>query len=244
MTDAVEDLAVLRERSDVLLQQVTGAQERVRAVRGTDQSGQVTVDVDADGHVTAVRVGFTWDQTLAAADLPAAVLDAIGQARVQQVEQYGDALRAVEDEPEPRARPARTDTPMLDAFREQVEARGGGTDAARELTEEILEDARAGLDEANRLLDEHAGRRFSARSRSGHAAATALGNGDVESVDLDQAWSSRAHPANLGREITEAVVGAAQQARREGLAAVLQATRLADVARLAVGSTTSERNDR
>ncbi|MCB1004176.1 MAG: hypothetical protein KDB35_08315, partial [Acidimicrobiales bacterium] len=94
--------------------------------------------------------------TVDTADLPAAVLEAVAQARIQQVEQYGEAIRAIEDEPAPRARPARTDTPLLDAFRERIEGRGGGTDAARELTEEILTDARSGLDEANRLLDEHA----------------------------------------------------------------------------------------
>ncbi len=48
---------------------------------------------------------------------------------------------------------------------------------------------------------------------------------------------ARAHPTNLGREITEAMLAAARTARREGLAAVLQSTRLADVARLAVGGT-------
>jgi DNA-binding protein YbaB len=133
----------------------------------------------------------------------------------------------------------------MDAFRAQVEERGGGTDAARELAEEILLDASAGLDEANRLLDEHSGRTFVARSTSGHVTATALGNGDVQSIELDQGWVSHAHPANLGREITEAVHAAAQRARREGLSAALQATKLADVARMAVGgTTTSEGNIR
>ena len=237
MTDAIEDLAVLRERSDVLLQQVSGAQARVEPAQATDGTGQVTVRLDADGALQQVQVGFTWDQQLTGGELPAAVLEAVTQARVQQVEQYGEAIRAIGDQAEPRARPASTDTPMLDAFRERVEERGGGTDAARDLAEEILLDARAGLDEANRLLDEHAGRRFSARSTSGHVTATALGNGDVTTLDLDASWVARAHPANLGREITEAMLAAARRARREGLAAALQAPRLADVARLAVGGT-------
>jgi DNA-binding protein YbaB len=239
MTDAIEDLAVLRESSDVLLQQLTGAQQQVRPAEAADHTGQVVVRLDADGRLGSVQVGFTWDQHLTATELPAAVLAAVAQARVQQVEQYGEAIRAIDQEPAPRARPARTDAPMLDAFRERVEERGGGTDAARELTEEILLDARAGLDEANRLLDEHTGRRFQARSTSGHVAATALGNGDVESIELDQGWVSRAHPANVGREITEAMHAATRRARREGLSAVLRATRLADVARLAVGGTTT-----
>lgn len=240
MTDTVEDLAVLRESSDVLLQQLTGAQERVKPVEATDDSGQVTVRLDADGRLERVQVGFAWDRSLTAAELPAAVLATVGEARVQQVEQYGEAMKAIEEEPAPRARPARTDAPVMDAFHERVEARGGGVDAAREVTEEILLDARAGVEEANRLLDEHAGRTFSARSTSGHVTAIALGNGDVSSIELDQGWVSHAHPANLGREITEAMLAATQRARREGLSAVLQATRLADVARLAVGATTPE----
>lgn len=238
MTDAIEDLAVLRESSDVLLQQLTGAQQRVQPVEATDDSGQVTVRLDADGRLEKVSIGFTWDRALTAAELPAAVQAALARARVEQVEQYGEGVRAIEDEPAPRARPARTDAPMMDVFHERVAARGG-VDAAREVTEEILLDAHAGLEEANRLLDEHSGRTFSARSTSGHVSATALGNGDVTSIELDQGWVSHAHPANLGREITEAMHAASQRARREGLAAVLQATRLADVARLAVGATTT-----
>ena len=241
MTDLAEDLAVLRESSDVLLQQLTGAQERVRPAEATDSSGQVTVRLDADGRLKRVQVGFTWDQHLSATELPAAVLAAVTEAKVQQVEQYGEAVRAIEDEPAPRARPARTDTPMLDAFRERVDGRDAS--AAAELVEELLLDARAGLEEANRLLDEHAGRTFTARSTSGHVTATALGNGDVDSIELDQGWVAKAHPANLGREITEAMLAAAQKARREGLSAALQATRLADIARLAVGATTTPEGD-
>lgn len=245
MTDLTEDLAVLRESSDVLLQQLAGAKERVRPVDATDESGQVTVRVDADGRLESVRVGFAWDQSLTAAELPAAVLAALTEAKVQQVEQYGEALREVEDEPAQRARPGRTDTAAADAIRERIGAPGDDSAAARELVEEVLLDIRAGLDEANRLLEEHAGRTFTARSTPGHATATALGNGDISSVQLDQGWVLHAHPANLGRELTEAMLAATQRAGREGLAAALRASRLADVARLAVGATTTpEESDR
>jgi DNA-binding protein YbaB len=243
MTDLIEDLAVLRESSDVLLQQLTGARERVEPAEAADDSGQVTVRVDADGRLEWVKVGFSWEQHLSATELPAAVLAAVTQARVQQVEQYGEAIRAIEDEPAPRPRPARTDTPMLDALRERTEGRADSTEAAAELVEELLLDARAGLEEANRLLDEHAGRTFTARSTSGHITATALGNGDVDGIEIDQGWVTHAHPANLGREITEAMHAATQRARREGLSAALQATRLADIARLAVGATTTPEGD-
>jgi DNA-binding protein YbaB len=243
MTDLIEDLAVLRESSDVLLQQLTGAQERVRPAEAADDTGQITVRLDADGRLESVKVGFTWDQHLTAAELPAAVLGAVTRARVHQVEQYGEAIREIEDEPAPRARPARTDTPLLDVLRERTEGHADSTAAAAELVEELLLDARAGLEEANRLLDEHAGRTFTARSTPGHATATALGNGDVDSIELDQGWVSHAHPANLGREITEAMLAAAKRARREGLSAALQATRLADIARLAVGATTTPEGD-
>ncbi|WP_036568992.1 hypothetical protein [Nocardioides sp. URHA0032] len=201
--------------------------------------------MDAEGRLEWVRIGFTWDQQLAAAELPAAVLAAVAEAKVRQVEQYGDALRDLEDEPAPPARPARPSVAVLEAFDERVAAGADGTAVARELAEDVLMDVRAGLDEANRLLDEHAGRTFTARSTSGHVAATALGNGDVDSLDLDLGWVSRAHPANLGREITEAMLAATRRARREGLAAAIQASRLADIARRAIGATTTpEGNDR
>jgi hypothetical protein len=72
--------------------------------------------------------------------------------------------------------------------------------------------------------------------------ATALGNGDIEGVQLDPGWLSHAHPANLGRELTDAMHAAIRRARREGLTAALEATRLADIARLAVGATTTPDN--
>jgi hypothetical protein len=187
MTDLIEDLAVLRESSDLLLQQLTGAQERVRPAEAADDTGQITVRLGADGRLESVKVGFTWDQHLTAAELPAAVVGAVTQARVQQVEQYGEAIREMEDEPAPRARPARTDTPLLDALRERTEGHADSTAAAAELVEELLLDARAGLEEA--------------------------------------------------------MLAAAQRARREGLSAALRATRLADIARLAVGATTTPEGD-
>ena len=52
-----------------------------------------------------------------------------------------------------------------------------------------------------------------ARSISGHAGATARGDGGIEALDLDPTWVERAHPEQLGEEITEAVRAATRDAR-------------------------------
>ena len=233
MSNPTETLAELREASDVLLQQTTAAEQRLGPVDAQDSSGQVRVRLDAKGRLEAVQVGFTWDQTLGVDALPAAVLEALAQAKAARFEQYGNSLTEVLDEPEPRARPTATESPVLRRFQERLAGRADDPAAAAELVTELLHDADVALAEANQLLDEHAGKQFTARSAAGHVSASATGNGDIQSVEIDQAWvRGGAHPANVGREIAQAVQAAAERAQREGLSAVLKASKLAQLARL------------
>ena len=232
MSNPTETLAELREASDVLLQQTTAAEQRLGPVDAQDSSGQVRVRLDAKGRLEAVQVGFTWDQTLGVDALPAAVLEALTQAKVARLEQYGASMTQIADEPAPRARPAATDTAFMRSVNDQMAARPDDPEVAAELLTELLHDADVALEEANRLLDEHAGRTFAGRSSSGHVTATASGNGEIVGIDIDQAWvRGGAHPANVGREIGQAVMAAGERAQREGITAALQASRLAELAR-------------
>lgn len=232
MSDLTGDLDTLRDESDVLLQRATDAQGRLAPIKAQDSTGQVVVQLDADGKLQSVQIGFTWDQSLTGTGLPAAVLEAIAQARVIRLEQYAQAVKEVDEEPAPRARPARHDTPLIDMFRERIAARGGDPEAAGELVEEMLDDASEGLTEANQLLEDHLARHHTGRSAAGHVTATVTTNGDPQAIELDARWIPNAHSANLGREITQAIQAAVEKAQREGFSAVLRATKLAQVARL------------
>ncbi|WP_435743640.1 hypothetical protein [Nocardioides sp. SYSU DS0663] len=124
MPDHVEDLAVLREQSDVLLQQTAGAQQAVGPVEGADATGEVVVHLDADGRLRAVQVGFTWDRRLTGARLPGAVLEAFAGARTARLEAYAAAVAEAADGPAPRARPGRHGSLFVDAFRDRLAAAG------------------------------------------------------------------------------------------------------------------------
>ncbi len=232
MSHPSEELAELREASDVLLQQTTEARARLRPVQARDSSGEILVRLDTSGQLLAVQVGFTWDQKIARQELPAAVLEALAEARAARLEQYGTAINDVTAEPTPRARPTDTTSPVVTRFQERLHSRGDEPAAAAELVTELLTDAEVALAEANQLLDEHAGRQFTGRSGAGHVTASASGAGDLLALDLDQDWLSGAHPASLGREITQAVLAAGERAQREGLAATLRASKLAQLASL------------
>ena len=232
MQNPVDSVAELRESADVLLQQAQESRGRMTPVTGRDESRQVTVELDKDGAVRDVRVGFAWDQKLSADQLAPAVMEAIADARTLHVEQLGEAYRETGSETR-RARPAH-DT-VVAQLRSHVEAGGGTPAAAGRMVEQMLAEVASGLEEANHLLDEHASRRHRGRSRAGHVTAHALGNGDVSSVTYDAGWLLSAHPANIGRETTQAIAAAARTAQKEGLAASMQAGRLATFARTFLG---------
>ena len=190
------------------------------------------VRLDASGQLLAVQVGFTWDQKLAEAGAAGRRARGAGRGSGRPLEQYGTAINDVTEEPTPQARPTATTSPVVTRFQERLHARGGEPAAAAELVTELLTDAEVALGEANQLLDEHSGRQFTGRSGSGHVTATASGAGDLLALDLDQDWLTGAHPASLGREITQAVLAAGERAQREGLAATLRASKLAQLAHL------------
>jgi hypothetical protein len=231
VTDLQEELAKSREGADAMVQRLERVNGRLEPVRGEDGTGQVVVALDPDGDVRSVAVGFSWEQHLGAGQLGAAVLEAYTAALVTRFEKWSEAYRDTEEEPLPRARPSRSGADLVAAFRERI---GSGTDTAREagqVVEEVLQDVLAGLEEANRLLDDHATRRHAGRSPGGHVSAYVTGTAQLSSVEFDVSWAAGAHPANLGREATQAIQAATRTARRDGFQASLQATRLARVAR-------------
>jgi len=244
MPDPIEELHVLREQTDVLLQQTVEVQSRLEPAVASDATGQVTVKVDANGLLESVQVGFTWDQSLTKDELGPAVLEAVSAAGLVRIEQYGTAATEVEREPAPRARPASTG-PELNELSERFAASDDEGASAAQFFEDVLNEAIENIDEADRIVEEHSTRVHTGRSSSGHVRANVSSSGHLMSLDIDAAWIQNAHPANLGREITQAIRSGVERSLREGLSAALAASKLAKVAAKATGrpTTTPTRED-
>lgn len=234
MPDPLEDLHTLREQTDVLLQQTEAVQARLGPVDATDSTGQVTVKVAPNGMLEQVQVGFTWDQHLTKDELGPAVIEAVSAASMVRIEQYGAAATEVEREPAPRARPASPAYEISD-LGDRFAATGDEGAAAAEFFEDVLNEAIENIDEADRLVEEHSSRMHTGRSSSGHVRANVSSSGHLMSLEIDQAWIQSAHPANVGREITQAIRSGIERSLREGLAAALKASKLAQVAAKATG---------
>lgn len=234
MPSHVEELHQLLERTDVLLQQTSGLADSLGPAEGTDESGQVTVRLDAHGLVDAVGVGFAWDSALSPETLAPAVLKAATRAQLSRLEQYGAAAERADGEPEPAPRAVSTDD-ALAALQDRTPALADDSELALAALETMLEETREGLEEAAEILRSHESRKHHGRSGPGHVRATVTSSGVLQTVEVDTTWARRAHPANLGREITEAVRRAVIRSQKEGLAAAMAVSRLARLAELTTG---------
>jgi DNA-binding protein YbaB len=233
MSDPLEDLSVAREEADVLTQQLERTHQLMERVEGADESGEVRVLLDRDGSFESVRIGFAWRQKFGPERLSPLIVEAIGAAKTARLEAWAHAFGEVDDEPAPRARPSADGDPIVTAMRELTENPQNAPEATFQAANTVLTDLIDGLDEANRLLDAHADSTFKGRSSSGHVTVTVSGGGELQSVDFDRRWIERAHDANVSREATEAILRAGKEAREQGLSAILQTTKIAQIARLA-----------
>jgi len=234
----LEDFAEIREGADVLAQKLDEVQRRRKPLEATDESGQVTVRVDEEGDVQAVQVGFTWRDSLTATELPTAVIGAVTAAKEASFAQWAEAYQEVEEAEETaaqptRARPVGHRSGVSQALQEAMEGRGGTPEEADQMMRALLADVREGLDQANRLLDEHATKHFIGRSGR-HVTAEIGPGGELTSLTFDPSWAQDAHPANLGREATQAIRAGIEKSRREGFSAAMEATKLAAIARMAI----------
>lgn len=232
MTNAAEELALLREDADVRLQQMDRIEARAEPTTAEDESGEVVVRLDKQGMVHAVTIGFAWDRSLKREELPVAVIEALGKAKMARLEHWGEAAASVEDEPADRPRPMDTTRSAVTVLQERLA--GASTQETQDYIEGMLRDLQEGVEEANAALDAHLERSHTGRSSSGRVSATAIANGDVTAVEFDDAWLAKAHPANLGREVTQAVTDAITRSQRDGLAAAIRASKLSRLAELAV----------
>ena len=99
-----------------------------------------------------------------------------------------------------------------------------------QIVTELLDETLEGITEADQLLSEHASRTFTGQSTNRKVVSTHSSRGELLKLDVDDAWLRSAHPANLGREITQAIFQGSRKAEVEGISAALSATKLAKAA--------------
>lgn len=233
MSNPSEELAILREDCDVSLQRALEIQSRLEPIELSDDTRQIHVRIHANGTIDSVRIGITWDRVISPSQLAPAVLATISTAQMRRLEQFGSASRVVDGQPIPRARPASTTIDTAELV-EVIEYKLANSDASAELAHqivtELLDDALEGITEADQLLAEHANRTFVGQSANRKVESTHSSSGELLKLEIDEAWVRSAHPANLGREITQAILQGSRKAEAEGISAALGATKLAKAA--------------
>jgi DNA-binding protein YbaB len=217
-----ERILEIRDQADRLGQAFEDAASVLGPTTGSDESGTVTVDLDRDGNVAAVRVDADWRQHHTPEELSAAVLAAMGRAVGDRMGTWAQTfVESAETHPERATRPL----PVQDDFAARVtEAAGGHLDEAALV--ELIGNLDAALEEANQAMERLANANYSARSTSGHVRARCHVSGQVLDLAYDQRWLETAHSFNIGRETTEAVTRAHREATATSLQAALEASSL------------------
>ena len=233
MSNPSEELSILREDCDVSLQRALEIQSRLEPIEIFDDTRQVHVRIHANGTIDSVRIGITWDRVISPSQLAHVVLDTVSAAQMRRLEQFGSYSRQVEEEATPRARPASTTIDTAELI-EVIEYKLANSDAsaalAHQIVTELLDDTLEGITEADQLLSEHANQTFAGQSANRKVESTHSSSGELLGLDIDDAWLRSAHPANLGREITQAIHQGSRTAEAEGISAALSATKLAKAA--------------
>jgi DNA-binding protein YbaB len=233
--DPVE--AIGRSRDDLI--RGGGAFREAAAALGPvtakDDSGAVTVTVDAEGRISSILVSMTWRNSYTAHSLAAGVSEAATKAGVARLEQWGSTVVEADERPSGRVVPP---TP-LDAdglasrLSEAVEHdRSGSVYASMQVMSELLHELVDSIEDVRNEVREHLTREYTGRSASGHVTATIAGNGTLLDLTFDPNWLDSAHPANLGREATQAIHEAYRRAGGDDVATIVARSPLGRLQRL------------
>jgi hypothetical protein len=110
--------------------------------------------------------------------------------------------------------------------------RSGSVDSSMQVMRDLLHELVESIEEVRNDVREHLTREYTGRSASGHAKATIAGNGTLLDLVFDQSWLDSAHPANIGREATQALHEAYRQAGGEDVETIVARSPLGRIQRL------------
>jgi DNA-binding protein YbaB len=228
--------AIGRTRDDIVrgggaFREATGS---LGPVTAKDDTGTITVTVDEQGRVSAILVSMTWKNSYSEHSLAAGVNDAATAAGVARLEQWGTTLVEADERPSGRVL-----APQLDAddltqrLSEAVDRdRSGSVDASMQVMRDLLHELVESIEEVRDEVREHLTREYTGRSASGHVKATIAGNGTLLDLSFDHTWLDSAHPANIGREATQALHEAYRQAGGDDVETIVARSPLGRIQRL------------
>ncbi len=110
--------------------------------------------------------------------------------------------------------------------------RSGSVDSSMQVMRDLLHELVESIEEVRNDVREHLTREYTGRSASGHAKATIAGNGTLLDLVFDQRWLDSDHPANIGREATQALHEAYRQAGGEDVETIVARSPLGRIQRL------------
>jgi len=203
-------------------------------VTAKDDTGAITVTLDGDGRISSILVSMTWRNSHTAHSLAAGINDAATKAGVARLEQWGGTLVEADERPN-----GRVVAPQLDAddlatrLSEAVQRdRSGSVDGSMQIMRDLLHELVDSIEEVRGEVREHLAREYTGRSASGHVRATIAGNGTLVDLTFDQTWLASAHPANIGREATQALHEAYRQAGGDDVETIVARSPLGRIQRL------------
>lgn len=234
MYDPTEAIGRTRDELDRGAGSLREASGSLGPVTAKDDTGAITVTLDGDGRISSIVVSMTWRNSHTAHSLAAGINDAATKAGVARLEQWSGTL--VEADERPRERVV---APQLDAddlatrLSEAVDRdRLGSVDASMQVMRDLLHELVDSIEDVRTEVREHLAREYTGRSASGHVRATIAGNGTLVDLTFDQTWLASAHPANIGREATQALHEAYRQAGGDDVETIVARSPLGRIQRL------------
>ena len=210
------------------------ATDTLGPVTAKDDTGAVTVTIDGDGRITSIVVSMTWKNSYTRHSLAAGINDAANTAGIARLEQWGTTLVDADERPREHVVAPHLDAEELSQrLSEAVHRdRSGSVDSSMQVMRDLLHELVESIEEVRNDVREHLTREYTGRSASGHAKATIAGNGTLLDLVFDQTWLDSAHPANIGREATQALHEAYRQAGGEDVEAIVARSPLGRIQRL------------
>ncbi|TDE90040.1 hypothetical protein EXU48_19150 [Occultella glacieicola] len=202
-------------------QRIEASQGRLDVAEGRDRAEVVTVRLDGEGRFRDVAVLEAWSDEYEAEELGTAVVEAFVAASLSRTEQWGSALKDLDEEPEPRTRPL---PPRHEQYASRLEELVGessidGVAATRGLIDQ-LESLQQAIDLAVTAVESRSQARSVGQDRQRGVEVIVDGSGGLVQVIVDPDFADRSHAFNISRALTEAITNGLAAAASESATAL------------------------
>ncbi|MEO3927675.1 hypothetical protein ABGB07_27965 [Micromonosporaceae bacterium B7E4] len=229
-------LTELWGRADLLAQRMAATDGVDRSWSGADDTGMVTVTVDATGRIVEIGIEPEWRRRVGTDELGDAVRGAAERAGQARLADW--AASFARQAPVPGAHPGPM-PPLREsvAYRLHEATRGGMTSAEGRLAlrelRSLLTSVRRAVDDVSAQVRGQADATYTGRNGSGDVAVTVTGAGAVTRVGYHRHWLAEATGQWIGRETLTACRAAYQEAADNSVEALLARGAMGEVRELA-----------